>query len=120
MKRIFAALMMSVMLAAVGTAAGAKMLSKKEVKALVANASTPADHNKLAEHYRTVAEKLDAESKEHAEMAKTYRARPTASEVKRPGATDTASHCQTLSENLAKAADEARALSAAHAEMAKR
>ena len=53
-------------------------------------------------------------------MAKTYRARPTASEVKRPGATDTASHCQTLSENLAKAAEEARALSAAQADMAKK
>ena len=53
-------------------------------------------------------------------MAKTYRARPTASETKRPGATDTASHCQTLSENLAKAAKEARTLSEAHAEMAKK
>ena len=88
MKQLFAALMMSVMLVTVGTAAGPKMLSKKEVKTLVANASTPADHRtSLPEHYRTVAEKLDAESKEHAEMAKTYRAHPTVSETKRPGAT---------------------------------
>ena len=53
MKQLFAALMMSVMLATVGTAGGPKMLSKKEVKALVANASTPTDHNRLAEHYLT-------------------------------------------------------------------
>ena len=122
MKRILAAVMMSVILAAVGTAATSshKMMSKKEVKALLASASTPADHNKLSEHYLASAEKLDAEAKEHAGMAATYRARPTASEVKRPGATDTARHCELLSENLAKASKEARALAEAHAEMAKK
>jgi hypothetical protein len=122
MKRILAAVMMSVILSVVGTAATSsnKMMSKKEVKALLANASTPADHNRLAEHYLASAEKLDAEAKEHAEMAATYRARPTASEVKRPGAADTARHCELLSEDLAKAAKEARTLAQAHADMAKK
>lgn len=120
MKRIFAAAMMSVILTAVGSAAPKqKKLSKKEVKELVSKANTPADHMKLSEYYRVRAEQLEAEAAEHADMAKTYRARPTASEVKRPGASDTAIHCQTVSENLAKAAKEARTLSEAHAEMAK-
>lgn len=121
MKRIFAAAMMSVVLAAVGSAAPKqKTISKKEVMALVEKANSPADHKKLAEYYRIRAEQLEAEAAEHAEMAKTYRSRPTASEVKRPGAPDTTSHCERLSENLAKAAKDARTLSEAHAEMAKR
>jgi hypothetical protein len=121
MKRLFAAVMMSIMLAAIGSAAPKqKTMSKKEVMALVEKANTPADHMKLSEYYRIRAEQLEAEAAEHAEMAKTYRALPTASETKRPGATDTASHCQTLSENLAKAAKEARTLSEAHADMAKK
>lgn len=121
MKRIFAAVIMSFILVAVGGASPKqKTMSKKQVMALVEKANTPADHLKLADYYRVRAEQLQAEAAEHAEMANTYRARPTASEVKRPGATDTVGHCQTLSENLANAAKEAQTLSEAHAEMAKK
>jgi len=49
-----------------------------------------------------------------------YRARPTVAETKRPAGPDTAAHCEFLADNLHKAANEARALSAAHAEMAKK
>lgn len=120
MRRILAAVTMSVILAAVGTTASKqKMLSKNEVKALVANGNSPGDHMKLADYYRIRAEQLQAEASEHAEMAKTYRARPAVSDVKRPGASDTASHCEALSKNLANAAREARTLSEAHAEMAR-
>jgi len=59
------------------------------------------------------------EAKEHADMARNYRANPTASKTKRPGASDTASHCETLSQDLAKAARDARALAADHEAMAK-
>ena len=37
-------------------------LKSKEVKALVANAKTPADHTKLARHYTAMAAKHDAEA----------------------------------------------------------
>jgi hypothetical protein len=122
MKRVVAAIMMSLVIATLGMAAESakKMMTKKEVKALVEKASTPSEHNRLAQHYRLEAEKLEAEASEHAEMAKMYRARPTASEAKRPGTPDTASHCETLAENLAKTAKEARALSEAHAHRAKK
>lgn len=120
MKCISTAVIMSlILLAGASASPKQKTLSKREVTALVAKASTPAEHLKLADYYRIRAEQLEAESAEHAEMAKTYRARPTSSETKRPGATDTASHCQTLSESLAKAAKEARTLFESHAEMAK-
>jgi hypothetical protein len=121
MKRILVAFMISVILATAAVAAdsGKKMLSKQEMKALVQKASTPADHSRLAEQYRSESERLGSEAKDHAEMAKMYRAHPTISEMKRPGAGDTASHCESLSEYLAKASNEASALSAAHARMAK-
>ena len=122
MKTIFAVLMTSMLIGTTGVAAEStnKMLSKKEVRSLVETASTPADHNKLAHHYALQAMKLDAEADEHANMAKMYRARPTVAETKRPAGPDTAAHCEFLADNLHKAANEARALSAAHAEMAKK
>lgn len=120
MRRVFAVLMMSTMIATVGLAAeSTSKLSKKEVRSLVENASTPAEHNKLARYYRLQAERLDAEGDEHAATAKMYHARPTASEAKRPMSPDTAAHCEYFAESLHKAATEARALSTAHAEMAK-
>jgi len=54
---------------ACSAAAPAKPLSKKEAHALIAKASTPADHNRLAEYYRVQADKLDADARDHAEMA---------------------------------------------------
>ena len=119
MKKTFMVLMASMLLATVGLAAEQKTLSKEEVRTLIQTASTPAEHNKLAEHYGLQADKLEAQSNEHAEMAKLYRARPNASAMKHPMGPDTASHCEYLAANLHKAAAEARALSAAHAEMAK-
>ena len=58
MKRILAAVMMSLVIATLGMAAESakKMMSKKEVKALVEKASTPAEHNRLAQHYRLEAD----------------------------------------------------------------
>ena len=121
MKRIVAVLIGALLLMSVsGVAAeSAKPLSKKQVKELLSRASTPADHRRLAGHYEAKAKEYEAESAEHAEMAKMYRARPTASETKRPGAADTAAHCEALAESLTKAAKEARAMAAAHEEMAK-
>jgi hypothetical protein len=114
---IFFAALLVVMTASAAKPAGE--LSKKEVKELLARASTKQDHLRLARHYEAKAKQYEAESVEHAEMAKMYRAQPTASETKRPGAADTVAHCDSISESLGKAAKEARALAASHQEMAK-
>jgi glutamate/tyrosine decarboxylase-like PLP-dependent enzyme len=118
MKTMFAVLMTSMLLATVGLAAD-KTLSKEEVRSLVQKANTPAEHNKLAQYYGQKADQLEAEANEHAQMAKLYKARPNAAVMKHPMSPDTPSHCENLAANLHKAAVEARALSAAHAEMAK-
>lgn len=94
-------------------------LSKKEVKQLLEKAQTPQDHLRLAAHYEAKARKYEADAAEHAEMAKMYRARPTASELKRPMAPDTAAHCDYVAESLQKAAKESRALATEHEKMAK-
>lgn len=96
-----------------------KTLSKKQLKDLVATAKTAADHRKLAEYYRAAAAKHEAEAKEHVELAAKYRANPTASETKRPGAPDTASHCLTFAEHCRKQAAIMTEMAAMHEEMAK-
>jgi hypothetical protein len=120
MKRIFAIVIVSIMMALAGTAAeSSRMLSKKELKTLLATARTPDEHNRLAEHYRLKAEKLDAEANDHVEMAKIYRSRGGAAGTKWPASTFTTRHCEDLATDLRKAAGEARELSSKHAEMAK-
>ena len=122
MKRVFAVLIGALLLIAAGAMAAeaAKPLSKKQVKELLSRASTPADHRRLAGHYEAKAKQYEAEAAEHAEMGKMFRAQPTASELKRPGAADTAAHCEAMAESLSKAAKDAHAMAAAHEQMAKK
>jgi hypothetical protein len=120
MKRIMAAVIAALLVAAVAVAADSDAIKKKQLKDLLVNASTPQDHRKLAAHYETKAKQYEAEAAEHAEMATTFRAHPTPSETKRPGSADTAAHCESMAENLGKAAKEARAMASMHEELAKK
>ena len=86
---------------------------------LVATAKTAADYRKLTEHYRAAATKHEAEAKEHVDLGAQYRANPTTSESKRPGAPDTASHCLTFAEHCRKQAAIMNEMAAMHEEMAK-
>jgi hypothetical protein len=120
-KRVLAVFIGTILLAmTAAVAADSRLLSKKEVKELVAKASTPQDHRKLAGHYEAKAKEYEAEAAEHAEMAKVFRARPTASESKRPGAADTAAHCESMAKSLVEAAKEARAMAVMHEELTKK
>ena len=94
------------------------LLPKAEVKALIVNARMKADHMKLARHFQAKAQQMEAEAKEHEELAKEYRRSPTGDEQKHPGSGRTASHCEYFAEQLAKAAREARLLAADHEQMA--
>ena len=95
------------------------MLKASEVKALVMNAKTPADHLKLARHYTAMAEKHELEAKEHEALAIQYTNQPTSHEIKHPMSGQTAAHCKLYAEHCRKAAAEMRAMAAAHTEMAK-
>jgi len=95
------------------------LLTPNQVKELTASAATPADHLKLSRHYAALAAQYDAEAVDHAAIANVERTLPNPAETKRPGSPGTALHCDRLADNLRLAAKEARAVAAAHAEMAK-
>ncbi len=95
-------------------------LKPKEVKALVANAKSPADHLKLARHFTAMAEKHEAEAKEHDELAAEYRRNPRMGAAgKTPMTGNTAEHCKYYVEHCRNAAKQMRSMAMAHEEMAK-
>jgi hypothetical protein len=53
--------------------AGAPAPTEKELNALAAKVSTPAEHRGLEEYFLTLARRYTAEADEHATMAQTYR-----------------------------------------------
>lgn len=93
-------------------------LKPKEVKALVANAKSPAEHLKLARHFSAMAEKHEAEAKEHDELALEYSRHPQM-RGKIPMAPNTAEHCRYFAEHCRNAAKQMRSMAVAHEEMGK-
>jgi hypothetical protein len=91
-------------------------LTADQVKELAASTSA-ADHQKLSRHFAAVAAEYEADAAEHAALTKAYKARPGASDTKRPGSVDTAAHCARLAEFARRAAAEARQMASAHAGM---
>lgn len=96
-----------------------KLLTKDELKSLVAGAKTAQDHERLAAHFAAKADELDAEAREHTELAAEYKVHPTIHEQKHPMSGQTASHCDFFAAELRKAAQGARQLAADHEKMAK-
>lgn len=102
------------------SAQASKPITKKELKVLLKTAKEPAEHRKIAEYYRQQAQKLTAESKEHAELAEIYAKNPfTASVTKHSAFGQGATHCRKLAELDTEQAKEADALAALHEDMAK-
>jgi len=91
-------------------------LSKKELKALLVSASTPADHEKLARHFQAKAAALDEDAAEHDELAVAYRTPPPSSKGVPP--VQWAQHCKSVATSLRKAAAESRKLADGHKKMA--
>ena len=100
------------------TSKSSDLLSNKQVKELVTNAKTPADHVKLQKHFLALAAKYEAEAADHVDLAGAYRKNPNAAESKRPGSPDTAVHCDRFADLSRQAAKEARELASAHEHMA--
>ena len=95
------------------------LLSKQELKTLITSAKTMQDHERVARHFKAKADELEAEAKEHTELAAQYKANQTSHPTKHPLNMPTAAHCQYLAADLHKAAERARELAADHREMAK-
>ena len=100
------------------TAAGQRpSLNKKEVKALIASARTKEDHLKLADYYKAETERLQAEAKDHDEMAEMYRKNPTPMAVKHPEAFGEG-HCHEMARRYRDDAAKAQQLAAMQEQLA--
>ncbi len=91
-------------------------LSKKQLAALIATATTPAQHQRIADYYRPESDKLMAESNYHAAMAAAFRANPMTNNLK--AAFRTVDHCEYLAKSLKAKAEKAEALALEHERMA--
>ena len=101
---------------AVQTSKSSDLLPQSQLKALITNAKTPADHVKLQKHFLALAAKYDADAAEHADLTKLYRSNPGSHY---PGNNaQQADHCDRLSELLQDGAKAARALASDHEKMA--
>ena len=114
------ALMLASFTSQAASTAGDK-LTNKQVKELIANAKTPADHMKLAKHFEAKADDLAAESQKHTQLADQYRhSHVLASDEHTPTNyyADEAEHCARLASKLSEAADAARDLARDHEKVA--
>lgn len=94
-------------------------LSKKELKVLLKNARTSADHQRIAAYYRQEAQRLVAKSKDHEEMGAVYEKSPLPYEGKFPYGTVGVSHCRRWAQLDREQAKQAEALAALHEDVAK-
>ena len=122
---VFAAAMamLAVAVSVPAGAAKAKTLSQSELKNLIANAKTAADHERIAQHFDSEATKYEAESKDHGELAASYQAYARTSTVPYKAAATAsvrnAEHCDRIGGQLRNAAEDARQLAAEQRGMAK-
>jgi hypothetical protein len=98
------------------SASSADLLEATELRRLIEGPLTSQSHARLERHYRALAAQFERQASEHRDLATAYRAAPTAAEQKRPGAPDTAVHCERLADRVSTMAAEARALAARHGE----
>jgi hypothetical protein len=104
--------------ASVPAGAKDKTISKSQLKNLIANAETKADHERIAQYFDAEATKYEAEAKDHAELATLYHGNTSPTPAKYPGSVQSFQHCESLSKSLQQAAEDARQLAVEHRRMA--
>lgn len=91
-------------------------LNRKELKALIASAKTPADHERIAAYYRAEAQRLEGKYREHEEDLAEYK-NPLRYPSKYPTMGD---HCRSLADYYQMAAKRATALAEMHESLARK
>lgn len=90
-------------------------LTKTELKQLIATAKTPADHRKLAAHYRQEAARFEETRTEHEQMLAAYEKNRQQYRNKFPSMAD---HCRALIKNATNSRDKSAEMAKMHEEMA--
>jgi len=109
------------LLAFASTAAAAEnsqTMSKKELKTLLAAASTPADQLKLAAYYHDKAQRLTAKSQEFSAQADILAKEPATIESKQGISCNCTSHYRYFSKLYAQEAKDSEALAVQHEQLA--
>lgn len=99
--------------------ATAQVLGKAELKKLVATASTPQDHERIAKHFDAKAAQYETDAKDHEELAAEYEAKGIRPRAEAPMIELTAEHCRYFAKEARRTAEEARKIAADHRQMAK-
>lgn len=90
-------------------------MNHDEMERMIAEATTSHDHEMIARHYDTAAQRLDTEASGHERLARTYAAFGSG----KSSGQSLAQHCRILAKSLHAAARENRDLAALHREMGK-
>ncbi|HLH36360.1 MAG TPA: hypothetical protein VKX41_16940 [Alloacidobacterium sp.] len=91
-------------------------LSKHQLNTLIAIASTPAEHRRIAQYYRAKAQDYLTQSKEHEQMLAAYNANPSRGGKSRAVFID---HCESYSQYFKDMAVKSQGLATLHERMAK-
>lgn len=105
-------------LAVVSVAETSPNLSKKELKALLASANAPADHQRIAAYYRSKAERLTAKAREFSAQADYLATQPATIESKQGISCNCTSHYRYFAKLYAQEARESEVLAARHEQLA--
>jgi hypothetical protein len=97
--------------------AKAEQLSKQQLNTLIADAKTPAQHERIAQFYLAKAEEDQAQANQHAAMVAQYKANPSLSNNKNQAST--IGHCEYYAQKFSKLAAQDRELSQQHEQMAR-
>lgn len=91
-------------------------LSKRQLNSLIATAKTPAEHQRIAEFYRSQAQDYLAQSKEHAQMAERFKNDPIRNNSK--AVFSTVNHCEYWAQKFSDMAAKSQELAKQHEQMA--
>jgi hypothetical protein len=120
--RLVASAVVSLVLLSCALVAGAGAetspgLSKKELKTLLASASTPADHQRLAAYYRDKAQRLTEKAQKFSAQADQLATQPATMESKQGISCNCASHYRYFSKVYAREAKDSEMLAARHEQL---
>jgi hypothetical protein len=111
MRRVTQVVIVSAALLAGGSAVFAQAGSPDDVEVLIESASTPAEHQALAAHFRSQAQEARLQAEKHRNMAKRYGTTK--------GGVSRKPHCNTIAANYDEIATQSDALAASEEAAAK-
>jgi hypothetical protein len=90
--------------------------SKRQLNTLIAEAKTPAEHQRIAQYYQAKAQDYLAQAKEHEQMLAAYNANPSIGGKSRAAFVD---HCKSYSQYSREMAVTSQELAQLHEQMAR-